>query len=355
MPRKRVVRHQSITKSGTRAQIRIHGVLHRQHFKRGTDPQRIKEWLLKTELKYRKPGSKKTGRFDEDARAYLQAVSAMPTYSDRKRDIDAWIAIFGDTWRDRITADEIRTQLQTWKAAGLAASTVNHRRTALQHLFTVLDGKAERNVVKDVPKFAEPSPLPRAIAPATVRRILARMPKGAWKARAMVLAYVGIPHKLLGQIGPSDVNLGAGTVVVRERRKGKGADARIVPLTPNGVKAFRMMATEDAWGPFHRWTLRRVFREACVKAKVDPQTVRVYDLRHSFGTDFLLTTGDLAATQELLGHSSATLTHRYTLAAAPARLVAAVRQYAVGTVGALSPELGGTRRGQAGRKKRRIS
>src|SRR6185295_12121548 len=43
----------------------------------------------------------------------------------------------------------------------LSPSAVNKRRTALQHLFTVLDGKSAPNPVKNVPKFREPDPRTR--------------------------------------------------------------------------------------------------------------------------------------------------------------------------------------------------
>ena len=54
--------------------------------------------------------------------------------------------------------------------------------------------------------------------------------------------------------------------------------------------------------------------------------LRPYDLRHSFGTAVYAATGDLRATQRLLGHASRTTTDRYTLAAVPDRLKSAVGQ-----------------------------
>lgn len=317
-------KHLSPTKSGIRAQIRIRGVLHRKHFPHGTDPVTIRQWLLATEIRYRKAGTA-PGRFRSDAETYLKAVAAMPTYAERQQHIAEWIAVFGDDLRSAITSDQIRAQLHAWKAAGKAASTVNHRRTALMHLYRVLDGKSAANPVKDVPKFREPSPLPRALSAAAISRLLRQL-TGKDKARAWVMAYTGIPHAQLQQIGPEHVNTKAKTVIVPGRKKGAGTAASVRQLTTKGAKAFQMMAKAKAWGPFDRWAFRRAIRAACEAATIDPP-IRPYDLRHFFGTELYRRSGDLRAVQILMGHSTPTLTHRYTLGAVDPRVAAAVRTW----------------------------
>ena len=325
MPRTKAhAKYLSPTKSGTRAQIRIHGVLHRKHFPNGTDPVTIKQWLLSTEIRYRNhPQS--TGRFRDDARTYLQAVRAMPSYAERRQHIDEWIALFGDLRRSEITPHAIRAQLQTWTLAGKAASTVNHRRTALMHLFTVLDGKSAANPVKDVPKFREPAPMPRGLSYKAMKKLFAAMPSGPHKARLMVIGYTGIPHAQLMLIQSTDVNLTARTVAVAGRKKGAGTRTRIVPLTPDGVRAFTMMGTSKAWGRFERWELRRFFLRACERLGLTG--LKPYDLRHSFASEVYRRSGDIRATQILLDHSSQTLTHRYTVGATETRVQSAIRKF----------------------------
>lgn len=322
--RKAGEKHQTPTRSGTLAHIRIHGILHRKHFKRGTDPVDIRTWLLETEIAFRKDPRHGT-TFREDALAYLQAVKAMPTYTERRFQIEHWIAVFGDTPRRQITSDQIRAQLHAWRAAGKAASTVNHRRTALMHLYRVLDGKAARNPVRDAPKFPEPSPLPRAVPAKTIARLLARL-RGADRARAHVLAYTGIPHAQIALIRPEDVNLKAGTVLVHGRKKGAGTAASVRRLTAKGIDAFKAMQKAKAWGPFDRWAFRRAIREACAAAKIVPP-LRPYDLRHFFGTELYRRSGDVRAVQILMGHSTPALTHRYTLGAVEPRVEAAVKTW----------------------------
>jgi len=329
-----------ITPSGFRASIRIRGVLHQQRFRADTPPTTIKRWLLAVEMRYRKPGSRKTGRFEDDARAYLETVKAMPTYTQREQHIEEWIAVFGQQRRDSIQSDQIAAQLHTWRSTPrditkrggkvvtvtLSAAAVNKRRTALMHLFSTLDGKAERNPVRDTPRFAEPAPTPRGLPFDALAAIFAVMPASKSKARLMVMAYTGIPPAQIRLIQLGDVDSTRGTVAVAGRKKGRGTAGRIVPLIPQAIDAFNLMAREDAWGPFTQAPLARAFSRACKAAKV-PGKLRPYDLRHSFGTEVYRRSGDIRATQILLDHSTERLSHRYTVAAQDSRVQAAVAMF----------------------------
>jgi len=330
-------KHIERTPHGFRASLRIAGVLHQQRFPQDTPLYEIKKWLLTTEMRYRRQPGRKTGRFEDDARAYLETVRAMPTFEQRRQHIDEWIAVFGARRRDSITGDDIAAQLHAWRSMPrtitkrggkqveitLSAAAVNKRRTALMHMYSVLDGKAERNPVRDAPKFAEPAPAPRGLAFETLARIFRQMPASKSKARLMVIAYTGIPPAQLRTIQPSDVDLVRGTVAVEGRRKGKGTAGRIVPLIPQAITAFRLMAREDAWGPFTLPPLARALDRARKAAKVKAH-IRPYDLRHSFGTEVYRRTGDIRATQILLDHSTERLSHRYTVAAQESRVQAAI-------------------------------
>lgn len=337
-----------ITPHGFRASIRIHGVLHQQHFKKDTPLQTLRQWLLTTEMKYRIQRAKQSGRFEDDARAYLDTVKAMPSFADRKKHIEEWIEVFGGRRRAAITADEIRAHLHAWRTTPrtviytrrpsvkeprkaqltLSASAVNKRRTALMHLFTILDGKSAPNPVKDVPKFREPDALPKGLPYAAIKKLWKVMGDTPSRARLQVLAYTGIPHKQLEQITAADVTTSG--VIVAGRQKGAGTRPRILPLTPDGAKAFKAMTRTDAWGPFSRSSLRKAFRTACRKVpELAPlaDALTPYDLRHSFGTEVYRSSGDIRATQVLMGHSKAELTHRYTLAAVDPRVAAALKGF----------------------------
>lgn len=340
--------HQTKTGSGTRAHIRIHGVLHRRHFPKGTDPLVIKQWLLATETRYRGSKARRSGRFEDDAEVYLQAVKAMPSYTDRELHIREWVKAFGSQWRHTITAEQIRAHLAIWRTTSrtvtitrrktdkapvlktltLSPSSVNKRRTALMHLFTVLDGKAAPNPVRDVPKLREPDARPRGLPYDAIRQLWAVMGDTATRARLQVMAYIGLPHAQIAALSASDVDWEAKTLLVSGRRKGAGTGARLVPLTADGVKALKAMRRTDAWGEFSRSSVRRDFRAACAKVPgLKGRDVTPYDLRHSFGTEVYRVSGDIRATQVLMGHSSPTLTHRYTLGAVDDRVRASLSRF----------------------------
>jgi integrase len=346
-----MAKHMTPTKSGTLAHIRIHGVAHRKHFKRGTDPILIKQWLLATEVRFRGRTATRTGKFNDDAQVYLETVKAMPSYADRKLHIDEWVAVFGPRMRYTISSDEIRAQLAHWRTTKrtvtitrrnpkwkpvrtrdivLSASAVNKRRTALMHLFTVLDGKAAPNPVKDVPPFREPEPVPRGLPYAAIRQLWKVMGDTKTRARLQVMAYTGLTHAQVAQVTINDVDLKARLLTVRERHKGAGTRAAVRPLIPEAVKAFKAMRRTDAWGPFSRGTLRRHFREACAQVpalKARATEIRPYDLRHSFGTETYRTSGDRKATSDLMGHTTERMTRRYVMAAEAERMRVALAQF----------------------------
>ena len=227
------------------------------------------------------------------------------------------------------------TQPALTLAEGLAASTVKHRRTALPYLWHRLDGEDAANPVRRSLIPAEPDPEPRGLPYSTVQRILAAMPDrgqairgqardtaSKTKARLALMAYSGFSPATIMRLRPQDVRWDAGAVFVRGRRKGRGTKGQVIPLTSAGLEALRRFDELECWGSFSTSSAWRSFQRAC--AKLDLTGLRPYDLRHSFGTAVYAATGDLRATQQLLGHASRTTTDRYTLAAVPERLKVAV-------------------------------
>ena len=110
----------------------------------------------------------------------------------------------------------------------------------------------------------------------------------------------------------------------QDARKGKGTKGQTIPLTPSGLAALRRFDELECWGPFSTSPMWQSFQRAC--STLGLTGLRPYDFRHSFGTAVYAASGDLRATQQLLGHASRTTTDRYTLAAVPERLRIAVGQ-----------------------------
>jgi integrase len=265
--------------------------------------------------------------FEKDAETYLKAVASMTSFADRKRDINWWVTIFKETPREQINSHEIAAALASARSTQgkpLSASTLNHRRSALAHLWRTLDGKSARNPVRDVQKRREPDAEPRGLPYDIIQQIFDAMADSATKARLMVMAWTGIPPAQIKTITAGDIDLKAMTVYVRGRAKGHGTRGRLVPLMPEGVKAFKVFIRNDAFGTFSRSSMWKSFRLACTKVEAESQKtkhpislagVRVYDIRHSYGTQVYAASGDIRATQILMGHSKPEMTHRYTLGA----------------------------------------
>jgi integrase/recombinase XerC len=324
---------------GWRAFIRVQGRLYSKRFPPDATITEMKDWRAAKRTDVLRSAAFSPvaigSTFADDIDAYLRAVKTMRSYRDRERDLDAWIAIIGQRrTRQTITSTEIRATLQQWRVNGrhdgkpLSESACNHRRTALMHFFTVMNGKSGANPCRDVPRFREPDPEPRGLTFKQLAKVFRKMPESKTKARVMVMAYTGIPRATLMQLTAASVDYRAKTVTLPRRRKGGGTKLRVMPLTPQAVQAFRMLNRYDGWGHFSRASLLQSLHRACVSAKVTP--IRAYDLRHSFGSEAYARTGDIGAVQALLDHADIKMTNRYTLKAVDARVRRAVKALAKG-------------------------
>lgn len=267
------------------------------------------------------------GTLAGDVETYLATLPAKTRRrANAALELGHWCAAYGDRPRASLTSVDIATQLARWHAAGLAPSTINHRRQELSNLYATLDGKAAANPVREVPRMPERYDEPRGLPLVVVSMIVASMGRSKGQARLRVMATTGLPPSQIARLTPRDVDLRARTVYVRPRRKGAGVPGRTLPLTRRAVAALRCFTRRDCWGTFSRHSLARDFARAVAKAKrrwarrtrapwPAPEDVRPYDVRHSFLTEAYRRTGDLRAVAELALHADLNTTRRYAEAA----------------------------------------
>lgn len=116
-----------------------------------------------------------------DAATYFahETIKAMPSLDTRVGEIAKWVEAFGDRPRrgeGALTATEMDEQMQKWRTAGYASSTVGKYRTALMSLYTVLDGKSAANPVKDTKEWEGSPMVARAQSIDLLKRVLATIP-----------------------------------------------------------------------------------------------------------------------------------------------------------------------------------
>lgn len=292
------------TPYGFRIFLRIHGEPHTKRFPPTYSLDALRRWRDDHERIYRRSHAR--GTLSADITRYLMAVRSMTSYADRKREIAAWEPALGNVARWRITAEDVRAQLHAWKGEGYAASTCNHRRTALSHLYTVLDGKDAPNPTRNVPPFIEPPATARGIeirtALTTIRRV-----GGFTRTRLLLLLWTGMRPSELKRVQPEHVDFEEGTCLVLTA---KGGPARIVSLNRSALKAFRRFFRLEMTGPFSTASMRKSLVRACTAAPALP-LFRVYDLRHTYGTQLRRAGADLSDIAHQLGHSSLRMTKRY--------------------------------------------
>lgn len=327
--------HRRLPDGRWRVYGRVNGQFFERRFPADTSRQEREEWRdsKREELCQRHERNEADlpppDTFATDADRYLDAVASMKTFRWRKDDITLWVAVFGARERAKITPTEIRAQLHEWRQK-YSASTCNHRRTALMHLYSVLDADTGRpNPVRAVPRFRAPEPEPRGLPPATVAKILRHARprrETASYARLLVLALTGLPPAVLKRLRPEHWEKRHHRIWVAGREKGKGTRGRFMPLIPEAEGALKLLNQLDAWGEFNTSALNRLFGRA-VKASGLPPGPTLYDLRHSFGTTAYKATGDLQAVAELLMHSDTRQTKRYALGAMDARAKVTLRGF----------------------------
>lgn len=303
------------------------------------------------------------GMFVQDAATYLalKTTKAMPSYKDRKRDIELWAAAFRTRLRAAIAAREIDQQLQGWIDEGYAASTVNNRRTALMAMWTALDGRGAANPVRDSQIFEEPELEPRGLPFHLVDYILDAIPAVRshshlrptklkhlkTKPRVVLEALTGMRPSQIGRLERGKhFSVKERWYVIPRSDKGKQRRKPRTPrpstrklMTERQAIAFQRFDELDCYGTYSASSRRRIFNEAVKVATIEirkaindptfsfPKDLVPKDLRHSFGTEMLRVTKNQETVAELLDQSTTRHVRRYALGAIPEILAEAAKQF----------------------------
>jgi integrase len=306
------------------------GVQKERTFPAGTGLKEMRKWQEDTKADLRRSAMRPAkGTLEADAPRYLERVQNRIAFpKKRKPQIEAWFPNFGKRGRHTIKQPEVRQQVKDWLAAGVSASEIRKRMTALSQLYTELDGDEAYNPVKGIKRPKEPEPQPDFRPPDVILAVLdalawraAKRNRG-WKtlARALVLTYTGVRPSQMMRIDPASHIFLDDELPKVFVPAGKGGKSHFKPLTPGGVAAFRLFILSGAKGKFSTSAFYKSWMLAAKQAGVEK--FNPYKLRHSYAT--LLRRGglDVADVQELLGHKNPKTTQRYA-AVIPAKLASA--------------------------------
>ena len=265
-------------------------------------------------------------------RQSLESVTSMPSYEARRADSEAWIPTLGQRDPRSILPREITTQLNLWAEQGYAASTLNHRRQAINACYAFMDPNGPNPVSGTQPR--RPLPLEaRALPWADVLELVAALPTTRAATLLRVMAHTGYPPARVTRLLPADLDAEASAVFLIGRRKGKGTKSERVRVSTDGLAAlqehFRHFptgggVTKTSWIVTFHQAVAAVNRQRAVTGREPlPEGLRPYDLRHSFGTKLYEETGDLFAVARTLGCSMETA-ERYTMGGIPAQIDKAI-------------------------------
>jgi len=228
-----------------------------------------------------------------------------------------------------------RTHVQDWlvacHAAGLAASTLARRLSAVSSFFdaAVRSGHCKSNVAAGVRAPKQPKRLPRTLPPEQTSALMQQTDRSSdHRDLALLAVMYGCGLRVSEAVGLNmhDINLHQSEL----RVFGKGRKERIVPLPEGAVQYLQAYLSERGEGlmeeqveqdqavflnKYHtRLSIRSVQRMLKARAVETGADVSVspHRLRHSFATHLLAGGVDLRAIQELLGHASLGTTERYT-------------------------------------------
>lgn len=305
-------------RAGWQAYVYAGGRTHTQQFAITTPLETMQAWRRTTAGAHTAPPRVRTGPTSLAASlvAYERIRHGMPTLSERMHQLRVWADVLGPL-RDRstVTRLEVETHLRAMAAQGYAPQTVRHYRTALRHLYVVLDGVDAPNPARRAWVPPVPAPAVRTLTPDQVVRLLGQVQSPLLHARLSLMWTTGLPPALIKQIDPAtDIDVAHARLRVQPRRKGAGTTETWLPVDAAALDACQAMTDVGGWGTADWNNLRRDTLAAARRAGLSH--VRPYDLRHARGALLYAVSGDLATVSRLLLHASLATTRRYAAAAA---------------------------------------
>lgn len=246
-------------------------------------------------------------------------------------------AAFPNRTPESITAAEWTEMLRAWERDGLPGSTyrgrpgaltLNNIRICFVAFYRTLDPDGV-NPARKIPRRTAPALVPRGIPMADAWRIVAAVPWAPMRARLTLMLVLGLRPVEVAGIDPwRQWDRRRGTLYIGGLKKGRGTRGRMLgPLPALAIEALTTLERLGKFGAFTSTALNQAFKLGLDAAGLRAQypALRPYDLRHTFGTHVYVSTRDIKATQEAMGHSpGSAVTHTYVMAAVSTAVASAL-------------------------------
>jgi len=200
----------------------------------------------------------------------------------------------------------------------VSPSTVNRELAVLRHLLRLAE---EWGYVEKVPRIRlapEPQGRLRFLSEEELARLLAASEAKASKSPVLlpivtVAVNTGMRKGEVLGLAWERVDFARGVLRLEQTKSGR---RREIPMNQAVDEALSQLAGPKLEGLVFRkgdgsrWgSIRTAFERACREAKIE--AFRFHDLRHTFASHFMMSTGDLPALQKILGHATLAMTMRY--------------------------------------------
>jgi len=268
----------------------------------------------------------------------LEGVTHMRSYRNQKRYGRWWKLVLGRRLLTEVTTEEIaRLQAKMIAKGTRAPQTVNRYLAGLKHVLTlaVKDGKLLRNPVCGVKFSQEPQGRLRFLSDGEITRLRQVMAPPDWVVVGFALE-TGLRQSEQFALRWDCINLDQGLLTIPRSKSGR---TRHVPLS-DGARGILQGLRSWLDSPYvfpspkpdgahldGRNFMVRTYLPALTKVTIEGVTW--HTLRHTFASRLVMRGVDIRTVQELMGHSTITMTIRYAHLS-PAHLREAVNKATLG-------------------------
>jgi integrase/recombinase XerD len=232
---------------------------------------------------------------------------------------------------EALTKEDLEAFVEYEQDRGMKPCTVKTRLAAVYAFvaFLIEQGMLDAVVLTRKIRVKLPESLPRAMDPADVRHLLSVIEHTRDRAMILVLLRTGMRIGEVLNTNVRDVNLAERRIEIPQAPKTRRG--RVVYLSDDAREALKVWLAKrdpDKEVLFYgqgRYSMeyaaaRMVFKKYLIKAGLADRGYTVHCLRHTFASELLNAGMRLECLQQLLGHTSITVTRRY------ARLTDTIRE-----------------------------